>query len=78
MRAHYQRMAAERVKETVHDVMHAKFVVADDCVFCGSYNLCHSGEMNAENVIEFQDAGLADMFTTFADQLVDRYPAATN
>ncbi|HEX6350155.1 MAG TPA: phospholipase D-like domain-containing protein, partial [Candidatus Dormibacteraeota bacterium] len=61
---------------TVHDFMHAKCVVADDYVFCGSYNLSHSGEMNAENVIEFQDAGLADLFAGYVDRVIARYPAA--
>lgn len=59
---------------SVHDYMHAKFVVADDCVFTGSYNLSHSGESNAENVIEFQDAALADRFVAFADHVIARYP----
>ena len=45
---------------TVHDYMHAKFVVADDMVFVGSYNLSHSGEENAENVLEIRDPALAD------------------
>ena len=45
---------------TVHDYMHAKVTVADDVVFVGSFNLSHSGEENAENVLELADAGLAD------------------
>ncbi len=61
---------------TVHDFMHAKCLVADDYVFCGSYNLSHSGEMNAENVIEFQDPGLADLFAGFVDRVIARYPPA--
>jgi phosphatidylserine/phosphatidylglycerophosphate/cardiolipin synthase-like enzyme len=61
---------------TVHDFMHAKCLVADDYVFCGSYNLSHSGEMNAENVIEFQDAGLADLFAGYIDRVIARYPPA--
>ena len=32
--------------------MHAKVTVADDTVFVGSFNLSHSGELNAENVLE--------------------------
>ena len=39
----------------VHDFMHAKVVVADDYLFTGSYNLSHSGEQNAENVLEVED-----------------------
>ncbi len=38
---------------SVHDYMHAKVTVVDDTVFVGSFNLSHSGEMNAENVLEF-------------------------
>ena len=37
---------------SVHDYMHAKVTVADDTVFVGSFNLSHSGELNAENVLE--------------------------
>ena len=61
---------------SVHDYMHAKFVVCDDCVFVGSYNLSHSGESNAENVIELQSAALADRFAAFADRVIARYPPA--
>ncbi len=45
---------------TVHDYMHAKVTVADDTVFIGSFNLSHSGETNAENVLEIADAALAE------------------
>ena len=45
---------------SVHDYMHAKVTVADDLVFVGSFNLSHSGELNAENVLEIADAALAD------------------
>ena len=44
----------------VHDYMHAKVTVIDDTVFVGSFNLSHSGELNAENVLEVADPGLAD------------------
>src|SRR5262249_3677062 len=37
---------------SVHDYMHAKVTVADDAVFCGSFNLSRSGERNAENMVE--------------------------
>jgi phosphatidylserine/phosphatidylglycerophosphate/cardiolipin synthase-like enzyme len=60
--------------DTVHDYMHAKFVVADDMVFVGSYNLSHSGEENAENVLEIHDAALADRLAAFADEIRARYP----
>jgi phosphatidylserine/phosphatidylglycerophosphate/cardiolipin synthase-like enzyme len=54
--------------------MHAKFVVADDMVFVGSYNLSHSGEENAENVLEIHDAAVADRLVGFADDIRGRYP----
>jgi phosphatidylserine/phosphatidylglycerophosphate/cardiolipin synthase-like enzyme len=60
---------------TVHDYMHAKVVVADDLVFCGSYNLSHSGERNAENVLEIEDEALADQLATYVDAVRARYPA---
>src|SRR5205823_5554957 len=45
---------------SLHDFMHAKVVVADDVAFVGSFNLSHSGEKNAEHVLEIADAQLAD------------------
>ncbi|HZS31173.1 MAG TPA: phospholipase D-like domain-containing protein [Gaiellaceae bacterium] len=62
---------------TVHDYMHAKVTVADDIVFVGSFNLSHSGEMNAENVLELADAALADRLAAFIDGVRARYPAVT-
>jgi phosphatidylserine/phosphatidylglycerophosphate/cardiolipin synthase-like enzyme len=61
---------------TVHDYMHAKATVADDTVFVGSYNLSHSGEKNAENVLEIRDAALADQMASFCDDIRRRYPPA--
>ena len=63
-------------QNSLHDYMHAKFVVVDDFLFVGSYNLSHSGEENAENVVEFENAPLADLFVEFADRLIARYPPA--
>jgi phosphatidylserine/phosphatidylglycerophosphate/cardiolipin synthase-like enzyme len=60
---------------TVHDYMHAKITVADDVVFVGSYNLSHSGEENAENVLEILDPELADRMAAFIDDIRSRYPA---
>jgi phosphatidylserine/phosphatidylglycerophosphate/cardiolipin synthase-like enzyme len=60
----------------VHDYMHAKVTVTDDYVFVGSYNLSHSGEVNAENVLEIRDAELADRLAAFVDEIRARYPAA--
>ncbi len=59
---------------TVHDFMHAKCLVADDCVFVGSYNLSRSGEFNAENVLEIENSSLADMFAAYVDRVAARYP----
>jgi phosphatidylserine/phosphatidylglycerophosphate/cardiolipin synthase-like enzyme len=55
--------------------MHAKVTVADDTVFVGSFNLSHSGELNAENVLELQDPRLADRLAAFVDEVRARYPA---
>ena len=62
---------------SVHDYMHAKVSVIDDTVFVGSFNLSHSGEMNAENVLEFSDPGLAEQMAAFIDSVRGRYPAVS-
>jgi phosphatidylserine/phosphatidylglycerophosphate/cardiolipin synthase-like enzyme len=61
----------------VHDYMHAKVVVADDTVFIGSFNLSHSGETNAENVLEIEDPALAERMAVFVDSIRAWYPALT-
>ncbi|MGH3003435.1 MAG: phospholipase D-like domain-containing protein [Gaiellaceae bacterium] len=58
---------------TVHDFMHAKVTVCDDRVFVGSFNLSRSGEKNAENVLEFEDAAIADRLAAFVDGVRARY-----
>ena len=58
---------------TVHDFMHAKVTVCDDTVFVGSFNLSRSGEKNAENVLEIEDAGIADECAAFVDTVRARY-----
>jgi phosphatidylserine/phosphatidylglycerophosphate/cardiolipin synthase-like enzyme len=60
---------------SVHDYMHVKVTVADDTVFAGSFNLSHSGEENAENVLEIADPALADRLAAFVDEIRARYPA---
>ena len=60
---------------SLHDFMHAKLVVADDVVFVGSFNLSHSGERNAENVLEIPDAELAQRLSAYVDEVRRRYPA---
>jgi phosphatidylserine/phosphatidylglycerophosphate/cardiolipin synthase-like enzyme len=62
---------------SVHDYMHAKVTVADDTVFVGSFNLSHSGELNAENVLELQDPKLAERLAGFVDEVRRRYPAVS-
>jgi phosphatidylserine/phosphatidylglycerophosphate/cardiolipin synthase-like enzyme len=61
---------------SVHDYMHAKVTVADDVAFVGSFNLSHSGELNAENVLEIADAGLSERLAAFVDEVRGRYPRA--
>jgi phosphatidylserine/phosphatidylglycerophosphate/cardiolipin synthase-like enzyme len=61
--------------DSVHDYMHAKVTVADDTVFVGSFNLSHSGEMNAENVLELEDSKIAEQLAAFIDGIRARYPA---
>jgi phosphatidylserine/phosphatidylglycerophosphate/cardiolipin synthase-like enzyme len=61
---------------SLHNFMHAKAVVADDVVFVGSFNLSHSGEKNAENVLEFADPELARRLSEYVDEVRARYPAA--
>ena len=58
---------------SVHDFMHAKMTVADDTVFVGSYNLSHSGETNAENVLEIESAPAADLCAAYIDRITARY-----
>jgi phosphatidylserine/phosphatidylglycerophosphate/cardiolipin synthase-like enzyme len=62
--------------DSVHDFMHAKVSVIDDVVFVGSYNLSRSGEENAENVLEIEDAALADRIAAWIDVVRARYPDA--
>jgi phosphatidylserine/phosphatidylglycerophosphate/cardiolipin synthase-like enzyme len=59
---------------SVHDYMHAKVTVCDDILFVGSFNLSHSGEQNAENVLEIKDAQLAQRMADFVDDIRSRYP----
>src|SRR5256714_1132448 len=58
----------------VHDYMHAKVCVCDDTVFIGSFNLSHSGEENAENVLETEDASLAERMAAYIDTIRGKYP----
>ena len=58
----------------VHDYMHAKVCVCDDTVFVGSFNLSHSGEQNAENVLQIEDAELGERMAAYVDAIRARYP----
>jgi phosphatidylserine/phosphatidylglycerophosphate/cardiolipin synthase-like enzyme len=57
----------------VHDYMHAKLTVCDDTVFVGSFNLSHSGEQNAENVLQIEDADLATRMAAYIDEIRAKY-----
>jgi len=63
-------------KGSVHDFMHAKILVADDYVYAGSFNLSHSGESNAENVIQIESAEVADLCAAYIDTVAARYGGA--
>ncbi len=56
-----------------HDFMHNKIVVCDDAVLTGSYNLSHSAEENAENLLIIDNRDLADRYNEYIDRLVQRY-----
>ena len=60
-------------KGTTHDFMHAKILVADDYVYAGSFNLSHSGESNAENVIQIESAEIADACAAYVDLVAAKY-----
>ena len=62
---------------SLHNFMHAKVVVADDTVFAGSFNLSHSGEKNAENLLEIKSAELAGRMSAYVDEVRARYPKAS-
>jgi hypothetical protein len=49
-------------------------MVTDESVFTGSYNLSHSGEENAENVLEIESPMVADLFAAYVESVTARYP----
>jgi phosphatidylserine/phosphatidylglycerophosphate/cardiolipin synthase-like enzyme len=60
-------------KGSLHDFMHAKILVADDYVYIGSFNLSHSGEQNAENVVQLESPLIADRCAAYVDSVAARY-----
>jgi phosphatidylserine/phosphatidylglycerophosphate/cardiolipin synthase-like enzyme len=60
-------------KGSVHDFMHAKILVADDFVYSGSFNLSHSGEQNAENVVQLESPQIANLCASYIDVIAARY-----
>ena len=58
---------------SVHDFMHAKILVADDYVYAGSFNLSHSGEQNAENVVQIESHAVAELCAEYVDRMAAKY-----
>ncbi len=56
-----------------HDFMHNKVLVADDVVITGSYNLSHSAEENAENIVLLHSPELAARYNDYINGLIQRY-----
>lgn len=61
--------------EATHDYMHLKMIVVDDDVLAGSFNFSHSGEDNAENLLQMHSPALAEVCVAFIDGLIERYGA---
>jgi len=61
----------------LRNFMHAKVTVVDDTVFMGSFNLSRSGEENAENMIEIEDAAVAEELAAFIDETRAKYPPSS-
>jgi phosphatidylserine/phosphatidylglycerophosphate/cardiolipin synthase-like enzyme len=58
---------------SVHDYMHAKFLVVDDEVLTGSFNFSRHGEGNAENVLHLKSEEVAVTFEAYAERVAKRY-----
>ena len=57
--------------------LHAReLVVADDGVLTGSFNCSHSGESNAENLLEIRSQAFADRCASFVELVHTTYRAA--
>ena len=55
------------------DHLHAKVLVCDDTTLTGSYNCSHSGERNAENIVELRNRRFADDCAAFVELVFARY-----
>ena len=58
---------------SLRDYMHAKVMACDDIAIIGSYNCSHSGERNAENIVELRGALVADRCATYVDDVFTHY-----
>jgi phosphatidylserine/phosphatidylglycerophosphate/cardiolipin synthase-like enzyme len=58
-----------------HDFMHNKILVVDDTVITGSYNFSRSAQYNAENILFIESAALAQVYSDYIDQLIQKYGA---
>jgi phosphatidylserine/phosphatidylglycerophosphate/cardiolipin synthase-like enzyme len=56
-----------------HNFMHNKTVVVDDTVITGSYNLSHSAQANAENMLAIQNPELAEEVIAYTRHLARKY-----
>jgi phosphatidylserine/phosphatidylglycerophosphate/cardiolipin synthase-like enzyme len=56
-----------------HDFMHNKVLVIDDTVITGSYNFSRSAQFNAENILFFESAALAETYSRYIDHLISKY-----
>jgi phosphatidylserine/phosphatidylglycerophosphate/cardiolipin synthase-like enzyme len=53
--------------------MHNKLLVVDDVVITGSYNLSHSAQANAENMLAIESAELAADAIAYIEMLRNRF-----
>lgn len=56
-----------------HDFMHNKILVVDDTVITGSYNFSRSAQFNAENILFIESTPLAERYSVYIDQLMQKY-----
>ena len=68
-----EKRSAPYAPDATHDYMHAKMIVADGWVLTGSFNASHSGEQNAENLVEIESEAFAAHCASFIDGVHSRY-----